>query len=256
MKKGKKQQKKENREMWVALAIFSGIVLALICVIIIGISTDDPPATTEAQYEVPVSPFEIDGFETVESKIHGAINESLSLTCIGKYSGSYFEDGSDEPVTDVLAILVENTSECTVEYGQIKINCGEEDAFFELHALPSGSSALILESRRMQYMDYMDFRSRICFGFTEASYDNLIEAFRISAKEGEIELTNVSGRDYTEPLTICYKTKLQDGLFLGGIAYHTELEGGLASNQSKKLPAAYFSELSELIYIIRELQDG
>ncbi len=251
MKKRKKQQKKANREMWIAFAIFAVIVIALVCVIVIGRSTSvgsTVSASTEAQYEIPNCPFDIDGFETVESSIHGAINDSLTLTCIGKYSGSYVEDGSDETVSDVLAILVENTSDLLVEYAEIKINCGEEDAFFELNALPSGSSVLILESSRMQYMDYMDFRSKICFGFTEAACDDLAEDFRITSQAGEIEITNISDRDFTEPLTICYKTKLQDKLYLGGIAYRVMLDDSLASGQTRNIPAEHLT-FSQIIYV-------
>lgn len=249
MAKKKKQQEKENREMWIALAIFSLIVLALICVIVIGLSSrsESTAETTEAEYETPICPFEIDGFETVESKIHGAINEKLSLTCIGKYSGGYFEDSSNEAVTDVLAILVENTSDIVVEFAEIKINCGEEDAFFEIHALPAGSSALILESRRMQYQDYMDFRSKICFGFTEAD-TSFAEDFQIRMEENEIEITNLSDRDLTSPITVYYKTQRQDGLFLGGIAYRAVLEGGLACGQAARLPSEHL-ELAQVIYV-------
>ena len=53
------------------------------------------------------------------------LGSGLSLMSVNRYAGAFVEDGSDETVSDVLAITVRNDGDKTVQYAQITLTQGE-----------------------------------------------------------------------------------------------------------------------------------
>ncbi len=206
----KTDKKNENREMWIAFAIFLAIVAAIVCVIVLGRSGDAPTTqretmSTEFMEKAPPCPFEIENFQTVAGCPLGKLNDNLSLTCAGRYG-------------DTLAVIVENIGGQMVEAAEIKINYGGMDAFFEITDLPAGGSMLLPESQDLLYGGDVEFKTPLLMGITTA--DESIKTaysadFDVSV-EGEIlTLKNCSGRDFSEPVEIRCKQVLQEGLYFG-----------------------------------------
>ena len=71
----------------------------------------------------------------------------LEITKIQKYSGKFVEDGSDKEVSNILALIVKNTSNKDLQYGQIILSTDTNDNVeFNITNLPAKSSAIVLES--------------------------------------------------------------------------------------------------------------
>jgi hypothetical protein len=80
-----------------------------------------------------------------------ALQEGLVITDIGKYAGVFMEDGSDETVSNILMIQVENTTGKDLYLAQIKLEYGDKTAAFQVTNLPNGAKAILLEQQRMPY---------------------------------------------------------------------------------------------------------
>ena len=65
------------------------------------------------------------------------LGSGLSLMSVNRYAGAFVEDGSDETVSDVLAITVRNDGDKTVQYAQITLTQGGEHLSVQ-HPHPAG----------------------------------------------------------------------------------------------------------------------
>ena len=81
------------------------------------------------------------------------LGSGLSLMSVNRYAGAFVEDGSDETVSDVLAITVRNDGDKTVQYAQITLTQGESTYQFSITTLPVGASAQVLELSRQAMPD-------------------------------------------------------------------------------------------------------
>lgn len=96
-------------------------------------------------------PYAGESAETPEPQPEAGVDlgSGLSVVQVGRYSGLYVEDGSDEIVQDVLAVTVENTGEQTLRLAHITVTdtAGTQYAF-ELTTLPPGEKLIALELSR------------------------------------------------------------------------------------------------------------
>lgn len=247
MKKKQNSRQRENREMWMALAIFLLIVVVIVMIVLLNDGEekpkDQPVRSLELSAEARTCPFEIDGFETVENGYHGTLNESLELLCIGRYSGKFVEDESNKKVQNVLALIVKNTTKETIGYAQIKMNTYGPDAFFDIYDLPAGDAALVLEASALEHTEGMEFKMPLCFDCTKLTGD-LQTQCEISIRDQTVTVENRSD----EVLSVLrYKTQLQEGLLLGGVAYQKDLQ--LQPCQSCELTDPRLAPRSKITYI-------
>lgn len=155
-------------------------------------------------YTVPDTPIEIEG--------------------IGQYTGPFVEDGSDEPVANVLALVMKNKSDKAVEFAEIrfKIN-GSEEAVFQISTIPAGGAALILENNRKVY----DPEAVLSPGdklYAQADGFSLMEdQVEVTAQDQNLTVTNLTDQDLGT-VYIRYKGMLNDTYYLGGITYSCKID--------------------------------
>lgn len=178
------------------------------------------------------------------------LENGLEITSVGRYAGSFVEDGSDEIVSDVCAITVRNNAENTVQYAEISMNIGGESYCFKLSTLPQGKSVQLLElSRQPMPESSADMTAALT---SYASFDpepSLCEdVFSIDTQDTAITITNISGSDITGQIYVYYKSAYGD-LYIGGITYRTGVVG-LAAGQSTTLYANHYStDYSEIVFV-------
>lgn len=178
------------------------------------------------------------------------LGNGMSIKEVGKYTGIYMEDGSDEMVSGVLMIAVKNEGEETIQYAEITMPAGEEEAKFSLSTLTPGSTVILLEQSRMDYAagDYTTAVAENVVLFSE-SLSLCEEKLKIQALDGVINVSNISGQDMDEDITIYYKNSAED-VFYGGITYRVRIEGGLKSNEIRQIVASHFSESGSKIMFV------
>ena len=249
----RKDQKKHRRlnPRFVGL-VFIAAALLLAGLIIWAVTADRDPGnqgTATGNFSpIPTKPdIQIGDLEDVQTDL----GKNLQITDIGSYTGVYMEDGSDEVVSRVLMIVVKNTGDKTVQYGQVALTDGTTTANFTVTTLPPGESVVLLEQSRMSYADGK--------GLTQSSVSNVAvfaaepslcqDQLKIQSLNGAMNITNISGEDVTGDIVIYYKNAASDMLY-GGITYRVTIKGGLKADEVRQITASHFSATGSRIMFV------
>ena len=174
--------------------------------------------------------------------------KNMEISSIGQYSGKFLEDGSDTDKENILAIVVKNTSDKVIDYGEItmKISGKSGTLKFKVTNLKPGASALVMESS-----GEVEFNTNDKYIYV-GSNSNTIKT--ISLKEDQIAITTKGNKITVENLTdkninkvyVYYKTVSTGNCYLGGVTYRLKLQN-VRSGKSVSAESRHFSNLSSEI---------
>lgn len=249
---GKNKSKKQRKIVFGLLGLLI-IVLLLVCLRRPDSleSENDVQDTTEkietADSEIPdTTSARVD--ELKETSIN--LGSGMRITEVGKYTGIYMEDGSDELVSGLMMIAVKNEGEDAIQYAEIKMPVGDEEAFFSVSTLTPGSTAILLEQNRMEYVN-AEYTTAVAENV--AVFEEPISLYEDKLKfqilDGAINVTNISGEDISGDIVIYYKNSAAD-VFYGGITYRVRIEGGLEKDEMKQIMANHFSKSGSTIMFV------
>lgn len=181
------------------------------------------------------------------------LRDALLVREIGSHTGPYWEDGSDEPVADVLSMTVTNITGEAIQYALIAMELPEGTATFAVTALPAGASAVLLETGRMTYDKAVDYSSVAVECQNLAGFDIPMslqkQKVEVQLLEGAVNITNISGGDIAGPIILCFKN-VENGVYQGGIAYRIRLEEGLKAGEIRQIMASHIHQPgTELVFV-------
>lgn len=170
------------------------------------------------------------------------LGDGIFITGIGRYNGAYMEDGSNDTVTDVLMIIVENRSDKTLRYGEIALSGRKGTATFTITTLPPKGKAVLLEKTRMEYRSADSFTertmsNRVFFDIEPTACEDII---KLGPLDGKLNVTNLTDKRIDGDVTVYYKN-YRDGYYYGGITYRAAVEGGLDAGEVRQINAAHYS---------------
>lgn len=171
----------------------------------------------------------------------------MTIKNIGQYTGSFVEDGSDKSVSNVLSIVVTNTSGKDLQYGEIKLKAGSKTATFKLTNIPSGKSALALETSGMKYSSSTNYT------YAEATYAQTNMSMNsskvsVSTADSKVTIKNISGKDLGT-VYVYYKNLDKSGAYLGGITYRVKFEN-VKSGDTLTQSTKHFSKSNSKIIMV------
>ena len=220
---------KKKNKMILLIAAAAAVLVAVICIFLPGNGGGN------------------DGENLLSEKM--LLGEGIELQALSGYQGPYVEDGTDDIVSDVLAITVRNDGDKTVQYAHIILTQGETAYEFDVTTLPVGASAQLLELSRQPMPDNTDGMTAqvtACAVFdTEPTMCE--DVFQIETQDTAITITNNSGSDITGQIYVYYKIAYGD-LYMGGITYRVGT-AGLKAGESTTCYAGHFStDYSKLMF--------
>lgn len=252
MMKGEKKERKRKRDaiiLWSAVALTVAIIAAAIvlCIVQPNRDSDAPVQTVPTQTPAPLS-FEIPGFTPIEEVELPPSEGQLKVVAVGRFTGAYVEDGSDEEVTDVLALIVENAGQSWVGYAELMMDCGGETARFTLSSLPGGASAFLMEKNRMTYVPGTACRlsEKVKLAEQTSNVMDFSDDFALYPDDGVINVQNISGRDHAEDVAVYYKN-YRYGLYFGGICYRARFENGIRDGELVQSVQPHYSNADSVI---------
>ena len=199
-------------------------------------ATPTYPAPTGAPWvsdalEEPPEPVELDG---------------IRFTSFGRYSGSFFEDGSNAPAEDVAVVLILNTTDRYLELGTFYFEIDGASAVFSVTNLPPQRGAWVLEKSALQVQSGADF---VLKGGT-ASFCTPEEVPEITTRplDGTILVSNTSETNAFSGY-IYYKAVYTDGNYLGGMTYRAPVED-LPARSVTEVTAGHCTQDCEIVRII------
>ncbi len=180
-----------------------------------------------------------------------SVYEGLQITSMGDYSGLFLEDGTDEVVTSVMMIVLENTSDKDLQLARVKAVYSDFTAEFEATNIPAGESVVLLEKNRRKSVD-VSFKELLAEDvvFFQENMSLMEETFKVKSGEGFVELENISSEDVQGVTYIYYKNTAGDTLY-GGITYRAKIEETIPVGKSVRVLTNHFTEKNtEIMQIV------
>ena len=140
-------------------------------------------------------------------------------TLAAGYDGAFLEDGSDEQVQNVLALLFKNTSDKDIQYAEYAFAVDGNPISFKVSDLPAGQQCVVLEASRHQRntSEVLELISRVV-----APVDMLPgtdKVLPVINDDNTITLMNLT-QEELPVVRVFYKYFYEDeNSFVGGITY-------------------------------------
>ena len=172
----------------------------------------------------------------------------IAIRRLNGYTGNFFEDGSEEPVTNVLALQFRNDSEQDIQYAEYVFEVNGEEIPFKLSNLPVGQRCVVLAANRHAFdaNEVLKLKSRLV-----AAVDSLPSAdSQILAVVNGDAITIMNLTDQPIPVArVFYKTYYADQeTFVGGITYTVTVQNIPAGGSSGAITPEHFSgEMSRFV---------
>ena len=144
---------------------------------------------------------------------------ALVVEKLSSYDGPWLEDGSEENVIGVAALLVRNTATVGIEYARITLMQNGRELVFDATYIPPKSSILLLEENKTLYSDAPVSKCRYRT-VIPGDFDLSRRYVRIEEEGlGSLKVTNLT-QETMHCVRIFYKHHdLQADLYVGGITY-------------------------------------
>lgn len=173
----------------------------------------------------------------------------LVVRGISSYDGIYLEDGSDENISGVTVMLLQNAGETEVEYASVSVNRDGTPLQFEASALPAGATVVVQEKSRTPFQEgnYTDCSANVAevneFGMAD-------EQIQIE-ETGEQEITVTNLTDQKIPaVRIFYKFYMEDeAAYVGGITYTAKITNLNAGASQTITPSHYLKGSSKIMMV-------
>lgn len=201
-----------GKKLWFIIVAAILVVCVAVGGIIFGISSNDRYSSFKG------SVLNAEKFTPV------TIAEGLQVTSMGGYSGLFLEDGSDDVLSSVLMIVLENTSDKDLQLVRIKAVYTDFIAEFEATNIPAGKRVVLLEKNRREYPSdsYIELRAENVVFFSE-NMSIMEDTIEVVFGDGFVELKNIGDKDIEGTTYIYYKNRAGDTLY-GGITYRANSE--------------------------------
>ena len=225
--------------------------------------TEQPQATPEATPEGTSAPTEeppldldaLPGFLNGGSEVCGVPlplavpNTSLVIEGIGQYSGPFVEDGSGEPMANVMALVVKNDGAKFTEYAEITLAVeGKDPAVFQISGLPGKEYVLVMEKNRRPFdrSELLGYETHLFADRADVSLQ--ADKLQIYSADGSLTAKNLTG-EALDAVYIRYKSKLVPRCYLGGITYSCKLEAVAAGTEKTAQTGHYSDAYSQIVMV-------
>ena len=255
------RKKKSNKGLVTVLVIVLLLLVALLAVMLLGLrDRGDAPAAPVETEASSAETYATEMTETVQTEVTAPaelqnvnLGYGLKVTDMGGYTGMYMEDGTDEIVSGVLMLVVENTGEQDIQYAEITMDFADQQAQFSLTTLPVGAKVVLLEKNRMQWDHSMDDGSVLPMvdnvAYFQEPISTMEDKLKIGILDGAINVTNISGEDIPGTVSVYYKNAAAD-IYYGGITYRIQIQGGLKADEIRQVMTNHASDTGSKIMFV------
>jgi len=175
----------------------------------------------------------------------------LIVQHMAQYEGPFLEDGSQEPVAEVAAVMISNPRRQGVCSAELVLWQGEERLEFSLTYLPPGSKVLVLEKNGKGYRKE-PVAQCVCTAIVTGDFFEENEKITVVEQEEGLIVENRT-QELAEKVTVYYKEYMFDGnYYLGGRTRTAVVEKLLPGERRQILPYGYAPGYSRVICALEE----
>lgn len=204
------------------------------------VSPDDAATASDAAPAVPSADM-ADAAEGVE------LLPDVWVSPLFPYTGKYVEDGSDDQVETIAAVMLTNRSDTDYQYLEFTVTTSDAVYAFSASSVHVGSTVTVLSKDRTAYAPgeivSVDCPVAVAYRTAPSMREDLV-AFEQA--EGSFGVTNISGKDLSGTITVYYKSTDANG-WLGGITFRTVING-LGAGEKQWFPAGHMGRIVFVTY--------
>lgn len=183
-----------------------------------------------------------------ESKYPKIAGGKITCDSFGRYTGQYVEDGRDELVESVAAVLVTNKSSEYLEYATLTFDVDGSAANFIVTGLPAGASAWVMDANKLEIGSGASFTYQNCSSQFRTDVDASSDEVELKADGNMLTATNKTDQTMNH-VVVYYRVMHTDGNYLGGITYTVNFDT-LGPGESKEVLAGHYSAAdSEIVRV-------
>lgn len=168
-----------------------------------------------------------------------------------EYDGPFWEDGTNEQVSGVAALVVENQGGLMVTGGAVILEMGKDRMVFELSYLPPGATVLVLEKDRRPYCRESPVT---CYGWTKEEYPE--DPGLVSVGSTGLDSMTVTNHTGSTVAGVQVHYKNYDpatGMFLGGITYCVTQTDLMPREVRQLNPQNFSARESRIVQVLQEM---
>ena len=242
-----------SKKIGIIIAVISAAAfLALIGVLASGLSGNKQP--TPEPTEVPFVPEEEE--VVVENGSVLSLTNGLQLKYIARVSGLFFEDGSNDMVSNFLSATFVNNSEQYIQYAKVSLYCDGVQYCFELSTVPPHSIIRAFDINRktapvraMKISGVVE--QYVAFDKAPSRHEDMLE---ITASDNIIYVKNITDERIDGSFYVYYKN-YDSGILVGGITYRVRVEGGIDAGATYTGYAPHFSDrYSQVMFVVYDAE--
>ena len=176
-------------------------------------------------------------------------NTQLEVLNVGAYDGLFLEDGSDDEISGVAALVLRNCGKAAVEYVSISMTCGNTSLEFEGSDIPSGAMIVLQDTNRTPFSS----------GAISNCSATVAELDKLEMSENAVLVTENSDNTLTIKnitnkalpcVRVFYKFYSGDeGSFVGGITYVAKITDLQPDEAQTILPSHYVTGYSVITMV-------
>ncbi len=209
------------------------LMAILVCLSLYGCAEEETPTPTEST--APTVKVELD-----DQSQPMDLGRGLRVVSVGKYAGIYLEDGSNEPVSGLMMVVLRNDSTQDLQLARFSMTFGDKTAEFEASNLPTGESLVVLEKNRLAYTDApCDGASLDNVAFFAEDMSLCEDQVEITGKQGNLSVKNLSDKPLGE-VYVYYKYTAPECLY-GGITYRAKFDAGLEPGAMASVMSGHYN---------------
>lgn len=176
-------------------------------------------------------------------------NTQLEVLNVGAYDGLFLEDGSDDEISGVAALVLRNCGKAAVEYVSISMTCGNTSLEFEGSDIPSGAMIVLQDKNRTAFSG----------GAISNCSATVAELDKLEMSENVVQITENSNNSLTIKnitnkslpcVRVFYKFYSGDeGSLVGGITYVAKVTDLQPDEAQTILPSHYITGYSVITMV-------
>ena len=186
--------------------------------------------------------------ELVQENNEAVEEGNIKCTEFSIFSGQFVEDGKDELVQNVAAMLVTNHSDKFLEFATLQYDIDGKEAYFVVTGLPAGQSAWVMEKSRLTINGDAKFTYKGCVDSFRDDVVTATDKIKISTSGNMMTVINKADKTLKD-VCVYYKVKYTDGNYMGGITYVVNFGELEAGESLEKLAGHYDEESAEIVRI-------
>lgn len=216
------------------------------------ISLDNAPSTETPEVE-KITGFVEDKEQTLLELPYTVDDTCVDIIAIGKYTGQFTDNGTNNDVDNVLGIVITNTSDKAISYAALTFEYADgERCTFSPTNIPAHQSALVLtttEGIPYKDVDKLEYVEKTLVLSDELSM--LQGTVGVDYKDGEFIVTNLTNKDLGD-VYIRYKNCADGNAYLGGIT-HSKYVEDVKPYETYKIEADDFDPETSVIVAVESV---